>query len=39
MVDKLSKQDITKHEDVYNQNYINALNILSYWKHLDDNKK
>jgi len=39
MVDKLSKQDITKHEAVYSQNYINALNMLSYWKHLDDNKK
>ena len=35
MVDKLSCQDITKQEEVYEYNYIAALNQLSYWKQLD----
>lgn len=36
MVDRLSNSDITKHEEVYNINYIQALNLLSYWKVKDD---
>lgn len=36
MVDRLSNSDITKHEEVYNTNYIQALNLLSYWKVKDD---
>tara|TARA_R110002167_G_scaffold331344_2_gene538048 strand:+ start:548 stop:667 length:120 start_codon:yes stop_codon:yes gene_type:complete len=39
MVDKLSKQDVTKHNDVYKLNYIEALNILGYWRTLDNMKK
>jgi hypothetical protein len=38
MVDKLTKQDITKSEAVYEQNYIAALNLLGYWKTLDNLK-
>jgi hypothetical protein len=36
MVDRLSNNDITKHEEVYNTNYIQVLNLLSYWKVKDD---
>jgi len=39
MVDKLAKQDITNMENVYKQNYISALNLLGYWKTLDNLKK
>lgn len=35
MVEKLAKGDITKFEAVYKQNYMGALNLLSYWKELD----
>ena len=35
MVDRLSNSDITKHEEVYNTTYIQALNLLSYWKIKD----
>ena len=35
MVDKLSGSDITKHDDVYKINYIHALNMLGFWKHID----
>lgn len=30
--------DITKYEEVYKQNFINALNYLSYHKELDEYK-
>jgi hypothetical protein len=36
MVDRLSNGDITRHSDVYEQNYIYCLNILSYWKERDE---
>tara|TARA_R110001632_G_scaffold22835_4_gene65235 strand:- start:639 stop:764 length:126 start_codon:yes stop_codon:yes gene_type:complete len=39
MVDKLSNSDITKQDEVFKINYIQALNMLSFWKHNDDNKK
>lgn len=39
MVDKLSGSDITKHEAVYSINYIHALNMLGFWKHIDKIKK
>ena len=39
MVDRLAKNDITKHEIVFGINYIHALNMLSYWKHVEENKK
>jgi len=35
MVDKLSGSDITKHDSVYKINYIHALNMLGFWKHID----
>ena len=35
MVDKLSGSDITKHDEVYGINYIHALNMLGFWKHID----
>jgi hypothetical protein len=35
MVDRLSKGDITKHKEVYNTNYIECLNLMSYWYHRD----
>ena len=36
MVDRLSNSDITKHEQIYELNYIECLNVLSYWKEKDD---
>ena len=36
MVDRLSNADITKHEEIYKLNYIECLNLLSYWKEKDD---
>lgn len=36
MIDRLSGGDITKHEEVYNTKYIQALNLMSYWKVKDD---
>lgn len=35
MVDRLSKGDITKHERIYELNYIECLNLLSYWNERD----
>jgi hypothetical protein len=32
LVEKLAKGDITKFEDIYKENWIAALNLLSYWK-------
>jgi hypothetical protein len=36
MVDRLSGGDITKHDLVYDRNYIECLNLLSYWKEKDE---
>ena len=36
MVDRLSNSDITKHDLVYERNYIECLNLLSYWKEKDE---
>ena len=30
-IDRLSGGDITKHDEVYERNYIECLNLLSYW--------
>ena len=30
-MDRLSGGDITKHDEVYNKNYLETLNLLSYW--------
>ena len=38
IVDKLAKGDITKHNEVYNINYIHALNMLAHWKEIDRQK-
>jgi hypothetical protein len=35
-MDRLSNGDITKHSRVYEVNYIETLNLLSYWKTRDD---
>lgn len=35
MVDRLSNGDITKHDDIYERNYIECLNLLSYWHEKD----
>jgi hypothetical protein len=35
MMDRLSNGDITKHDDIYDRNYIECLNILSYWHEKD----
>lgn len=35
MVDRLSDGDITKHDNIYNRNYIECLNLLSYWHERD----
>jgi len=35
MVDRLSSGDITKHENIYERNYIECLNLLSYWHEKD----
>ena len=39
IVDKLAKGDITKHEAVYDINYIHALNMLGHWKEIDKYKE
>ena len=39
IVDKLAKGDITKHNDVYDINYIHALNMLGHWKQTDKQKE
>lgn len=35
MVDRLANGDITKHEQIYNTNYIECLNLMAYWHHKD----
>ena len=35
MIDRLSNGDITKHDDIYDRNYIECLNLLSYWHEKD----
>ena len=43
MIDRLSGGDITKHDLIYERNYIECLNLLSYWwyndKYTNDIKK
>lgn len=36
MVDRLSGGDITKHDKVYEMNYIACLNLLSFWRERDN---
>lgn len=35
MIDRLSNGDITKHDEIYERNYIECLNLLSYWHEKD----
>ena len=35
MVDRLSGGDITKYDQVYDRNYIECLNVLSFWYERD----
>ena len=35
-MDRLSGGDITKHDEVYERNYIECLNLLSNWKFRDN---
>lgn len=35
MIDRLSMGDITKHDLVYDRNYIESLNLLSFWHQRD----
>jgi len=35
MVDRLTNGDITKHKEVYANNYIECLNLMAYWHHRD----
>lgn len=35
MIDRLSNGDITKHDEIYERNYIECLNLLSYWSEKD----
>lgn len=35
MIEKLAKGDITKFDDIYKQNFILCLNLLSFWSERD----
>jgi hypothetical protein len=35
-IDRLSNGDITKHDEIYSRNYIETLNLLSWWKTRDE---
>jgi hypothetical protein len=35
IIEKLAKGDITKFDEIYKQNFILALNLLSYWQERD----
>jgi len=35
MIDKLSNGDITKHNEIYDKNWIECLNLLSYYNERD----
>lgn len=39
LVDRLSNGDITKHNEIYDKNYIECLNLLAFWRELDNYKK
>lgn len=36
MVDRLANGDITKHEQIYNMNYLECLNLLALWNARDE---
>jgi hypothetical protein len=35
MVDRLANGDVTKHDGIYKMNYIECLNIMSFWHQRD----
>lgn len=35
MIDRLANGDITKHDEIYRQNWLGCLNILAYYKSRD----
>lgn len=35
-MDRLADGDITKHDEIYRRNYLETLNLLSWWKVRDD---
>jgi hypothetical protein len=35
MVDRLACGDITKHDAIYDKNYIECLNLLAFWAYKD----
>jgi len=39
MIERLAGHDITKFDEVCDQNFINCLNLLSYWKEKDAEDK
>ena len=39
MIEKLAHGDITKFEEIGNQNLIGCLNLLAYWQTIDNYKK
>jgi len=36
MIDRLSNGDITKHDQIYERNLIECLNLLGYWHDRDE---
>jgi len=36
LIEKLAGGDITKFDNVFKENYIGCLNLLSYWKEKDE---
>lgn len=38
IVMRLSNDDVTKHNEIYDMTFIAALNALSYWKELEKYK-
>ncbi len=35
MIDRLAGGDITKHNQIYEENFLNCLNLLAYYKARD----
>lgn len=39
LIEKLANKDITKFDEVCDQNFISCLNLLSFWKERDSEMK
>lgn len=35
MIDRLASGDITRHDEIYKKNYIECLNLMSFWHQRD----